>query len=67
MGEDKEKRGSALARALGWASVAVGMVALGIIVGQQLRERYRFNRRTPYDYYAHAGDSSNSVEYGLGI
>ncbi|MHB8301407.1 MAG: hypothetical protein ACYDC6_01025 [Acidobacteriaceae bacterium] len=57
-----------LVRALGWASVATGAVAVGFIVGRNLRARYLLNRRTPYDYYSHAGDNgSNNVEYGVGI
>lgn len=34
-------------RALGWASVAVGIAALGLYVGRELRQRYKFKRRTP--------------------
>jgi hypothetical protein len=61
------------ARAVGWISVAAGAIALGFYVGRQLRARYNFNRRTPYDFYSHAGDeqrhrsASGSAEYGVGI
>src|SRR5271166_5736352 len=34
-------------RALGWASVAVGVAALGLYVGRELLQRYKFKRRTP--------------------
>jgi hypothetical protein len=54
-------------RTLGWASVAVGVAALGVYVGRELRIRYKFNRRTPSDFYAHAGDESQAAEYGVGV
>jgi hypothetical protein len=54
-------------RALGWASVAVGVAALGLYVGRELRIRYKFKRRTPSDFYSHAGDEYPSADYGVGI
>jgi hypothetical protein len=54
-------------RALGWASVAVGVAALGLYVGRELRIRYKFNHRTPSDFYSHAGDEYPSADYGVGI
>lgn len=73
-GETQAREGShALARTVGWISVAAGAIALGFYVGRQLRARYNFNRRTPYDFYSHAGDeqrhqsASGSAEYGVGI
>lgn len=54
-------------KAIGWTSVAVGVVALGLYVGRELRQRYKFSRRTPYDLYSHAGDQMQSAEYGMGI
>ena len=53
-------------RAVGWTSVAVGVTALGLYVGRELRIRYKFRRRTPSDFYSHAGEDLN-VEYGMGI
>jgi len=29
--------------------------------------RYKFNRRTPSDFYSHAGDEGHSAEFGVGI
>lgn len=56
-------------RALGWASVAVGVAALGLYVGRELRIRYKFKRRTPTDFYSHAGDEYDypSADYGVGV
>jgi hypothetical protein len=53
-------------RAIGWVSVGVGIAALGVLVGQELRKRYRFNHRTPYDFYANAGATTAS-EFGMGV
>ena len=54
-------------KTIGWVSAALGAVALGLIVGRELRQRYKFNRRTPYDVYSHAGDKPvEDLEFGLG-
>jgi hypothetical protein len=57
---------SALLKTVGWITAGLGAVALGLFVGRELRQRYQFNRRTPYDAYAHAGDEQD-VDFGLGI
>ncbi|MDW5267382.1 MULTISPECIES: hypothetical protein [Acidobacteriaceae] len=57
---------SALIKTIGWISAGLGAVALGLFVGRELRLRYKFNHRTPYDFYAHAGDEED-VDFGLGI
>lgn len=49
-----------------WAAGAVAMIAAGLYAGRELRSRYKFKRRTPYDYYAHSGDRSD-MEFGVGI
>jgi len=66
-GLKKQKESAAALKAIGWSSVAVGVVALGLYVGRELRQRYKFNRRTPYDLYSHAGDQMQSDAYGMGI
>ncbi len=58
---------SRLLRTLGWVSAGLGAVALGLFVGRELRSRYKFNRRTPYDFYAHSGDEMQDMEFGVGI
>ncbi len=57
---------STLAKTIGWISAGLGAVALGLFIGRELRLRYKFNRRTPYDFYAHSGDEQD-VDFGLGI
>lgn len=66
--QDGEESG--VLKTLGWVSAALGAVALGLIVGRELRQRYKFNRRTPYDHYSHSGDRMSDlpdVEFGVGI
>jgi hypothetical protein len=58
---------SNLWKTFGWVSAALGAVALGLIVGRELRQRYKFNRRTPYDLYSHSGDEVPDVDYSVGI
>ena len=58
---------SGLLMTIGWISAALGAVALGLIVGREIRQRYKFNRRTPYDLYAHSGDELPDVEFSVGI
>ena len=52
---------------MGWITAALGAVALGVIVGRELRQRYKFNRRTPYDLYAHSGDELSDADFFVGI
>lgn len=59
-------KGCPLFRYMGWTSVAVGVAALGVYLGRELRVRYKFNHRTPSDFYSHAGDEIQT-EYGVGI
>jgi hypothetical protein len=55
-----------LLRNLGWVSAGVTAVALGVVVGREIRQRYKFNRRTPYDFYAYSGGKSQDGEFGVG-
>jgi hypothetical protein len=50
-----------------WASLAVGVAALGVYVGREMRIRYKFNRRNPADFFAHAGTDEIPADYGMGI
>ena len=53
-------------RIITWFSVGVAVTAIGIFLGAELRSRYRFKKRTPYDFYANAGEQQAS-EFGVGI
>jgi len=57
---------STLIKTVGWVSAGLGAVALGLFIGRELRQRYKFNRRTPYDFYSHSGDEKD-VDFGIGI
>lgn len=50
-----------------WIAGAAGVLTLGLLAGRELRYRYKFNRRTPYDYYAHSGDAVPDLEFGVGV
>jgi hypothetical protein len=62
---DEGREGSTL-RVIGWFSVGMAVAALGIYLGSELRSRYKFKRRTPYDFYSNAGEQQAS-EFGMGI
>jgi hypothetical protein len=63
--QDEEE--TSLLKTIGWVSAALGAVAIGMVIGREIRQRYKFNRRTPYDLYAHSSDEINDVEFGVGI
>lgn len=62
--EDEEGHG--FLRTAAWISAGVGALAVGLVLGRELRQRYKFKRRTPYDFYAHSGDEQE-IEFGVGI
>jgi hypothetical protein len=61
-----EKGGLNALRMIGWFSVGVAVATIGVLVGSELRSRYKFNHRTPYDFYANAG-SQQASEFGVGV
>ncbi|SNT30562.1 hypothetical protein SAMN05421770_10772 [Granulicella rosea] len=61
-----EEAETTMLKTIGWISAGLGAVAIGLFVGRELRQRYKFNRRTPYDFYAHSGDSED-MEFGVGV
>ena len=65
---DSGECGTSSLKVAAWFSVALGALALGVYLGTELRSRYKFNHRTPYDYYSHAGDDENGfAEFGFGV
>jgi hypothetical protein len=60
-----ESAGSSALRVITWIGVGVAVAAAGIFVVRELRGRYKFNRRTPYDFYANADEQPG--EFGLGV
>ncbi len=61
-----EKTGSTALRVITWFSVGIAVAAVGIYVGAEIRNRYKFKKRTPYDFYSNAG-SQQASEFGVGI
>jgi hypothetical protein len=65
--EQLEQKGeSSTLRVIGWFSVGMAVAALGIYLGTELRSRYKFKRRTPYDFYSNA-DEHPASEFGMGV
>lgn len=58
-------------RNVGLVSAGITVLAVSVVVGRELRQRYKFNRRTPYDFYSHSGESGRrqpqDLEFGVGI
>ena len=63
---DSESGGTFM-RNVGLVSAGITVLAIGVVVGRELRERYKFHRRTPYDVYSHSGDQTQDLEYSVGI
>jgi len=61
-----EKVDRSTLRVIGWFSVGMVVAAIGIYLGKELRNRYKFNNRTPYDFYSNAGEQQVG-EFGVGI
>ena len=53
-------------RVIGWFSIGMVVAALSIYLGYEARSRYKFGKRTPYDFYANSGEHAAS-EFGMGI
>ena len=60
-----EKNETSALKVITWFSVGMAVAAIGIFVGRDLRSRYKFKRRTPYDFYSNAGEQPG--EFGVGI
>jgi hypothetical protein len=58
--------GSRALKVIGWFSVGMAVAALTVYLGVELRSRSKFKKRTPYDFYANAGEAHAS-EFGVGI
>lgn len=59
-------------RNVGFVSAGITVLAVSVVVGRELRQRYKFVRRTPYDVYGHSGESGRRrspeyLEFGVGV
>jgi hypothetical protein len=66
LGSESSNSTSTTLRAIGWTSAALAVTALGLYIGRELRIRYKFKRRTPSDFFSHAGEEMGA-EYGMGV
>ena len=62
----EETKETSTLRVITWFSVGMAVAAVGLFLGRELRNRYKFNHRTPYDFYANAGEQAFN-EFGVGI
>jgi hypothetical protein len=53
-------------RVLGWFSAGMAVATLGIYLGYELRSRYKFRHRTPYDFFSSA-EPQPMNDFGVGI
>jgi hypothetical protein len=60
------KKDSKALKVIGWFSIGMAVAALGIYLTAELRSRSKFKKRTPYDFYANAGEQQAS-EFGVGV
>jgi cytochrome oxidase assembly protein ShyY1 len=61
----EESKQSNTLQVITWFSVGMAVAAVGIFVGREMRSRYKFRRRTPYDFYSQA--EYQAGEYGVGV
>lgn len=64
--EYARQEGRLVLRNVGWVSAGITVLAVGVVLGREIRQRYKFHRRTPYDFYAHSGDRTGDIECGMG-
>lgn len=53
-------------RVIGWFSAGMAVATLGIYLGYEIRSRYKFRHRTPYDFYSNA-EPQAANDFGVGI
>jgi hypothetical protein len=63
---DCDSTSSGVLQMVGWFSVGLAVAALSIYLGAELRSRYLFSKRTPYDFYSNVGEQP-AAEFGMGI
>jgi hypothetical protein len=65
---EDEQRESSTRKIIVWLTVGMAVAVFGVLLSRELRSRYKFNRRTPYDFYDHNySDKQQTSEFGLGV
>lgn len=62
---EDDSRGLSPLRVIGWFSLGLGVAAIGYLITRELRSRYKFSKRTPYDFYSNGVETCD--EFGVGI
>lgn len=52
---------------IGWVSLGFSLAAVSMYLAREARQRWEFAHRSPYDFYAHAGDEFEAFEAGVGV
>lgn len=63
---DCASKGLKALKIAGWFSAGLVVAVLSVYVGFEIRSRYLFNRRTPYDFFSNIGEQP-AGEFGMGI
>jgi len=63
---DCGNRAANVLKMAGWFSAGLVVAVLSIYVGAEIRSRYLFRKRTPYDFYSNLGEQP-AGEFGMGI
>lgn len=50
---------------VGWFSAGLVVAVVSIYAAAEIRSRYLFKKRTPYDFYSNVGEQP--AEFGMGI
>jgi hypothetical protein len=53
-------------RVIGWFSAGMAVATVGIYLGYEIRSRYKFRHRTPYDFFSNA-EPQSANDFGVGI
>ena len=62
---DCGRKASHVLQIVGWFSAGLAVAVVSIYAAAEIRSRYLFNRRTPYDFYSNPGEQP--AEFGMGI
>ena len=65
-GADCAGKGLHALKIAGWFSAGLVVAVVSIYAAAEIRSRYLFNKRTPYDFYSHLGEQPTS-DFGVGI
>lgn len=65
-GADCATRGFNALKMVGWFSAGLVVAVISIYAAAEIRSRYLFKKRTPYDFYSNVGEQPTG-EFGMGI